>query len=251
MAPPSSPARFLSLLSFSSPPAPPSRLAILAIDPDHFKIPHFPGIPVGKKLKAFNLPPDCDPNELMQWFEEVDLYVDSVEFTNDPDLNAIGVNAILDMRTDGDASMSIVRRDGRKFKGRCVRLDFVEKRPRERDMSGRRYRPRDGTVVDKFEPRSGYRSETGFGDGGGYGRSSGNRIYVGNLPWSMEESGLERLFSAHGTVQDAKVMRDRETGRARGFGFVTMSSAEEMQAAISALNGHQVEGRLLRVNEAQ
>lgn len=73
---------------------------------------------------------------------------------------------------------------------------------------------------------------------------------MGNLTWSMDEASLERLFSTHGNVQEARVMRDRETGRSRGFGFVVMSTADEMQAAIAALDGQQVEGRSLKVSVA-
>ena len=76
-------------------------------------------------------------------------------------------------------------------------------------------------------------------------------IYVGNLPWSFSDEGLTALFAAYGKVDRAKVMMDRETGRSRGFGFVTMSNATEANAAISALNGSQQEGRPLRVNQAQ
>lgn len=79
----------------------------------------------------------------------------------------------------------------------------------------------------------------------------GKKLYVGNLAFSVTSSDLERMFSAHGTVQSAQVITDRETGRSKGFGFVEMSSAEEAQAAISALNGTQNEGRTLTVNEAK
>jgi len=76
-------------------------------------------------------------------------------------------------------------------------------------------------------------------------------IYVGNLPWSISDEGLSALFAPFGTVDRAKVMVDRETGRSRGFGFVTMNNAQEANAAINALNGQQSAGRALRVNEAQ
>ena len=76
-------------------------------------------------------------------------------------------------------------------------------------------------------------------------------IYVGNLPWSINDDGLGQLFKTYGTVARAKCMVDRETGRSRGFGFVTMDNASEAQAAIQALNGADCDGRALRVNEAQ
>lgn len=76
------------------------------------------------------------------------------------------------------------------------------------------------------------------------------RLYVGNLPWSVDDDGLRELFSAHGEVTDVKVIEDRETGRSRGFGFVEMPD-EVGAAAIAALNGTEIDGRALRVNEAE
>lgn len=76
-------------------------------------------------------------------------------------------------------------------------------------------------------------------------------LYVGNLPWSVNDEGLTNLFAAHGAVTRAKVVMDRETGRSRGFGFVTMTNPAEGKAAIDALNGKDFEGRALRVREAE
>lgn len=77
------------------------------------------------------------------------------------------------------------------------------------------------------------------------------KIYVGNLPWSATNQSLEQLFSAHGKVRSAEVISDRETGRSRGFGFVEMESDDEGQNAIDALNGADVGGRAITVNEAR
>lgn len=79
----------------------------------------------------------------------------------------------------------------------------------------------------------------------------GKKLYVGNLPYGMTDSGLEQLFGAHGSVQSAQIVMDRDTGRSRGFGFVEMGSDQEAQAAVEALNGTPVEGRPLTVNEAK
>jgi len=79
----------------------------------------------------------------------------------------------------------------------------------------------------------------------------GRKLYVGNLSYSVRDSDLQDLFAAHGTVDSAQVIMDRDTGRSKGFGFVEMSSDQEAQAAISALNGREVEGRSLTVNEAR
>jgi RNA recognition motif-containing protein len=79
----------------------------------------------------------------------------------------------------------------------------------------------------------------------------GNKLYVGSLPYSTTEQELSELFAAHGTVQSAKVISDRYTGQSRGFGFVEMSTDEEAQKAIAALNGSPLGGRTLVVNEAR
>jgi RNA recognition motif-containing protein len=78
-----------------------------------------------------------------------------------------------------------------------------------------------------------------------------NKLYVGGLPYTITEDRLEELFAEFGTVESAKVITDRMTGRSRGFGFVEMSSQEEAQAAIDKLNGTDLEGRSLAVNEAK
>ena len=79
----------------------------------------------------------------------------------------------------------------------------------------------------------------------------GKKLYVGNLTYGVTDSTLEQMFSAHGTVQSAQIIIDRDTGRSKGFGFVEMKSDQEAQAAITALNGKEVEGRALTVNEAR
>ncbi len=79
----------------------------------------------------------------------------------------------------------------------------------------------------------------------------GKKLYVGNLPYSVADSDLQRLFEAHGSVVSAQVIMDRDTGRSKGFGFVEMGNDSEAQAAISALNGSEVDGRSLTVNEAR
>jgi RNA recognition motif-containing protein len=78
-----------------------------------------------------------------------------------------------------------------------------------------------------------------------------NNLYVGNLSFNTSSSDLETLFGQHGQVTKAQVISDRDTGRSRGFGFVEMASAENAQAAISALNGHNLDGRDLTVNVAK
>jgi len=79
----------------------------------------------------------------------------------------------------------------------------------------------------------------------------GNKLYVGNLPYSFRDEDLQQAFAAHGTVTSAKVMMERDTGRSKGFGFVEMGSDAEAQAAINGMNGQQYGGRGLVVNEAR
>ena len=78
-----------------------------------------------------------------------------------------------------------------------------------------------------------------------------NKLYVGNLSYNTTENDLQDTFAAHGTVLQTNLMMDRVTGRARGFGFVTMSTPEEAQNAVSALNGVSLDGRALTVNVAR
>ena len=80
---------------------------------------------------------------------------------------------------------------------------------------------------------------------------SNNKLFVGNLSFNTAENDLRDAFAEHGSVDEVKLMTDRDTGRPRGFGFVTMSAPEEAQAAIDALNGKQLDGRALTVNVAK
>ena len=79
----------------------------------------------------------------------------------------------------------------------------------------------------------------------------GKKLYVGNLPYSVTDSELQQMFATHGTVTSAQVIMDRDTGRSKGFGFVEMANDAEAQAAIDVLNGQQMGGRPLTVNEAR
>ncbi|GJL51599.1 RNA recognition motif domain-containing protein [Candidatus Nitrospira salsa] len=77
------------------------------------------------------------------------------------------------------------------------------------------------------------------------------KIYVGGLPYATTDAELNDLFAAHGTVESVKIITDKFTGQSRGFGFVEMAGSEEGNAAIAALNGTQLDGRTLTVNEAR
>lgn len=79
----------------------------------------------------------------------------------------------------------------------------------------------------------------------------GKKVYIGNLPFSVNESSLQALFAPYGSVASATIIMDRDSGRSKGFGFVEMSSDQEAQEAINKLNGTEVEGRAITVNEAR
>ena len=79
----------------------------------------------------------------------------------------------------------------------------------------------------------------------------GRKLYVGNLTYGVTDSALQQMFEAHGTVESAQVIMDRDTGRSKGFGFVEMKTDQEAQAAIAGLNGKDSGGRALTVNEAK
>ena len=79
----------------------------------------------------------------------------------------------------------------------------------------------------------------------------GTKLYVGGLPYSVTEARLQEIFSLHGSVESASVISDKFTGQSRGFGFVEMGSSGEAQKAIESLNGTQLDGRTLTVNEAK
>lgn len=79
----------------------------------------------------------------------------------------------------------------------------------------------------------------------------GSKVFVGGLPYATSEAQLEGLFAPHGTVQSVQIVTDRFTGQSRGFGFVEMGSPEEASQAITALNGTQLDGRTLKVDEAK
>lgn len=79
----------------------------------------------------------------------------------------------------------------------------------------------------------------------------GTKLYIGNLAFSETEDSINQLFSQHGSVTSCQLITDRETGRSKGFGFVEMSTVEEAQEAISSLDGREVSGRQMKVNEAR
>jgi len=78
-----------------------------------------------------------------------------------------------------------------------------------------------------------------------------NKLFVGNLPWSVDDAALQGMFEEYGEIASARVMTERDTGRSRGFGFVEFANAESAQKAIEAMDGNEIEGRALTVNIAR
>ncbi|KAG6745106.1 hypothetical protein NC652_036659 [Populus alba x Populus x berolinensis] len=107
------------------------------------------------------------------------------------------------------------------------------------------------TLRVNFGPPPQKESSFSRGPRGGESFDSGNRVYVGNLSWNVDNLALETLFREKGRVMDARVVYDRDSGRSRGFGFVTYSSAEEVDNAIDSLNGAELDGRAIRVSVAE
>ncbi|XP_050377837.1 28 kDa ribonucleoprotein, chloroplastic-like [Argentina anserina] len=175
--------------------------------------------PEEAKIFVGNLPFDVDSEKLAQLFEKAGVVeIAEVIYNRDTDQS----------RGFGFVTMSTVEEADRA----------VEQFSRY-DLNGRLL------TVNKAAPR-GTRAERpprSF--------ESSYRIYVGNLPWNVDNGELEQLFSKHGRVVDARVVFDRETGRSRGFGFVTMASESDMNDAIGALDGESLDGRAIRVNVAE
>ncbi|KAI5081763.1 hypothetical protein GOP47_0001506 [Adiantum capillus-veneris] len=312
--PPCTSSRFVSFISVG-PGLGTRRCNSCALDPDYYRVQKEEGIPVGVRLKIWNLPPDFkeeDKEDFKAWFGPPDVVnpvvVDKIEITEDPFWVDQNIRAFVDFESIDYACMAIVKYDGSRYRGRCVRMDFVQKRPHEKEYGGPRSRGsfRSNPSAVRRNPNSSYASaysNPNYGTppapggenqapppgaegqpnyaqpgmegspsyqpnyaqppmegseprpnyGPGYGAprpSSMNRIFVGNLPWSTDDMALQQMFNGFGSVLEARIVRDRDTGRSRGFGFVSMSTPEEMNAAISAMSGKQVEGRSLTVNEA-
>ncbi|KAK9079306.1 hypothetical protein SSX86_000977 [Deinandra increscens subsp. villosa] len=119
------------------------------------------------------------------------------------------------------------------------------------ELDGRAIRVNSGPPPPRREESSFGGPREGGRGGGGRSFDNTNRVYVGNLAWSVDNDALETLFREQGNVVEAKVVYDRESGRSRGFGFVTYSSSDEVNSAIDSLNGVDLDGRNIRVSAAE
>eukprot|EP00245_Coleochaete_scutata_P018532 TRINITY_DN9708_c0_g1_i1.p1 TRINITY_DN9708_c0_g1~~TRINITY_DN9708_c0_g1_i1.p1 ORF type:complete len:301 (+),score=81.95 TRINITY_DN9708_c0_g1_i1:51-953(+) len=185
------------------------------------------------KLYVGNLPFNVDSESLAEIFQDFGS-VELVEVIHDRETGRSRGFAFVTMTTMKDAQSAIEKLDGSELGGRTMKVNFPLTAPRDGERRAAPERRRTSGA-----PRS--------NPSGG----SSNKLYVGNLSWGMDDLGLEDLFSEFGKVLEAKVVLDRESGRSRGFGFVTLASSNEVQEAIGGLDGVEVDGRTLRVNVAE
>ncbi|KAJ1699526.1 hypothetical protein LUZ63_008038 [Rhynchospora breviuscula] len=184
------------------------------------------------KLKLFvgNLPFNVDSSQLAGIFGEAG-DVEMVEVIYDKITGRSRGFGFVTMSTAEEAASAVEQFNGYMLEGRELRVRSGPPPPRDESAPSRGFRG--GARSD------GARSDDGY------------RVYVGNLSWGVDNSALESLFSEQGKVLDAKVIYDRETGRSRGFGFVTYGTAQEVQDAVSSLDGADLDGRTIRVSMAE
>jgi nucleolin len=185
----------------------------------------------GTKLYVGNLPWTCDSAQLAEICQDIGV-VEAVEVIYDQESGRSRGFAFVTMASEADAQAVINALDGNDMGGRPLRVNYPQPRGD---------RPR-------FERSE--RSERGAFGGERRREDNPNKLFVGNLTWGCDDGALHQLFSDYGRVVDAKVVYDRETGRSRGFGFVTLENASEVNSAIKKLDGADFDGRQLRVNLA-
>ncbi len=177
------------------------------------------------KLFVGNLPFNVDSAILAGLFEQVG-NVEMVEVIYDKITGRSRGFGFVTMSTVEEVEAAAQQFNGYELEGRQLRVNSGP--PPAKSESANPRRPRGGANFD-----------------------SANRLYVGNLSWGVDDLALETLFSEQGKVMEARVVYDRESGRSRGFGFVTYSSAEEVNSAIESLDGVDLNGRAIRVTVAE
>ncbi|CAA2962242.1 29 kDa ribonucleoprotein A, chloroplastic-like [Olea europaea var. sylvestris] len=177
------------------------------------------------KLFVGNLPFNVDSAALAELFEQAGS-VEMVEVIYDKVTGRSRGFGFVTMSTVEDAAAATQQFNGYEHEGRALRVNSGPPPPKKERSSFR-------------EPRA----RTSF--------DNTNRVYVGNLAWGVDNLALETLFSEQGKVLEAKVVYDRDSGRSRGFGFVTYSSADEVNNAIESLDGADLDGRPIRVSPAE
>lgn len=177
------------------------------------------------KLYVGNLPFTIDSAQLGDAFSEYG-NVENADVVFDPKTGRSRGYGFITFATVEEAQNAITELDGADFGGRTIRVSFPTPRSENGEKRERRDRPR--------------RQD-----------APGSKVYVGNLSWSTDDQSLGDIFSEYGDVVNAKVITDMETGRSKGFGFVTFSSSNEADSAVAQLDGQNVDGRVLRVNIAE
>ncbi|KAJ6835845.1 29 kDa ribonucleoprotein A, chloroplastic-like [Iris pallida] len=222
----SSPSTF-PLLRRSSRSSEPTALTKVAVSSEYGQDEEEASFSPNLKLFVGNLPFDVDSSELAGLFERAG-NVEMVEVIYDKITGRSRGFGFVTMSTVEEVEAAAQQFNGYELKGRAMRVNSGPP-PRREEVPSRGFRSR----------------------GGGGSFDAANRVYVGNLSWDVDNLALETLFSEQGKVIDARVVYDRETGRSRGFGFVTFSSSEEVNNAISSLDGSDLDGRNIRVSAAE
>ncbi|KAK8561906.1 hypothetical protein V6N13_148945 [Hibiscus sabdariffa] len=181
------------------------------------------------KLFVGNLPFSVDSAQLAGLFGSAG-NVQMVEVIYDKVTGRSRGFGFVTMSTTEEVEAAAQQFNGYELDGRALRVNSGPPPPRR----------------EEFSPRG---ARGGGGGGGAMGAS--NRVYVGNLSWGVDDLALETLFSEQGKVVEAKVVYDRESGRSRGFGFVTYNSTEEVDSAIKTFDGVELDGRTIRVSVAE
>ncbi|KAJ8536539.1 hypothetical protein K7X08_034940 [Anisodus acutangulus] len=171
------------------------------------------------KLFVGNLPYEIDSEGLAQLFQQAGV-VEIAEVIYDRETDRSRGFGFVTMSTVEEAEKAVVLLNRNDLNGRLLTVNKAARRGSQPERAPRTFQPT-------------------------------YRIYVGNIPWDIDDARLEQVFSEHVKVVSARVVYDRESGRSRGFGFVTMSSEAEMSEAIANLDGQTLDGRTIRVNAAE
>ncbi|KAI4349144.1 hypothetical protein L6164_009776 [Bauhinia variegata] len=197
------------------------------------------------KLFVGNLPFSVDSAQLADLFGNAG-NVEMVEVIYDKTTGRSRGFGFVTMSSTEEVEAAAQQFNGYELHGRALRVNYGPPPPRRENSSFRG--SRGGPFSDARRENSSFRGSRGgpVSDAG-----FGNRVHVGNLGWGVDHLTLESLFREQGKVLEAKVVYDRESGRSRGFGYVTYTSAEEVNNAIESLNGVDLDGRAIRVSLAE
>nr|ABD58896.1 chloroplast single strand DNA binding protein [Mesostigma viride] len=190
------------------------------------------------KLYVGNLAWSCDDEMLNQAFSQFG-EVKAAEVVLDRESGRSRGFAFVTMASPDAAEKARRGLDGTELAGRAIRVNFPQPKGERAPRAER------GERSERSE-----RSERTYTPRGDGEAGDANRLYVGNLPWSMDDGMLEDLFMEFGTVNYARVVMDRDSGRSRGFAFVALSTPEEANEAMANLDGEEIGGRTIRVNLA-